>query len=148
MLKAAVLDGHLENYASAIEKFESVAQASLENNLTKWSVRDYLLKAGICILCSDDHVRAHIAFDERYPTWDMTFSDTREAKFLNVCPLSLSRALTVPLQALLAMTETSDVEGYTDTIVEFDKLSKLDAWKTTLLLRVKKTLVNEEMDFT
>lgn len=83
-LKAATLDGHLENYAKAIEKFESVAQGSLDNNLTKWSVRDYLLKAGICILCSGDHVRAHQAFDERYQAWDMTFSGTREFKFLQV----------------------------------------------------------------
>lgn len=49
---------------------------------------------------------------------------------------------------LLAMVESSDVEGFTEVIVDFDKLTKLDNWKTSLLLRVKKTIVNEEMDFT
>jgi alpha-soluble NSF attachment protein len=46
------------------------------------------------------------------------------------------------------MVESSDVEGFTEVIVEFDKLTKLDNWKTSLLLRLKKTIVNEEMDFT
>jgi alpha-soluble NSF attachment protein len=46
------------------------------------------------------------------------------------------------------MVESSDVEGFTGVIVEFDKLTKLDNWKTSLLLRLKKTIVNEEMDFT
>jgi alpha-soluble NSF attachment protein len=50
-LKAAALAAQLEQYGKAVEKFESVAAASLDNNLTKWSVRDYLLKAGICLLC-------------------------------------------------------------------------------------------------
>ncbi|KAL3894362.1 MAG: hypothetical protein SGCHY_005320 [Lobulomycetales sp.] len=134
LLKAATLASqHTQAYDTAIAQFESVAQASLDNNLTKWSVREYLLKAGLCILCTGDLVRAHQAFDERYPSWDVSFSGTREYKLL---------------QDLLAMLESSDVEGFTSVIVDFDKMTKLDNWKTALLLRVKKSIVNEEMDFT
>lgn len=51
-MKVAALAAQLGDYALAIEKFESVAAASLDNNLTKWSVREYFLKAGICHLCN------------------------------------------------------------------------------------------------
>jgi alpha-soluble NSF attachment protein len=52
-LKVAQFAGTLENYDRAIRIFEQVAEKSLGNNLTKWSVREYFLKAGICHLCSE-----------------------------------------------------------------------------------------------
>jgi alpha-soluble NSF attachment protein len=41
----------LEQYERAIEKFEQVARANVDNQLTKWSLKDYFLKAGLCHLC-------------------------------------------------------------------------------------------------
>jgi alpha-soluble NSF attachment protein len=38
----------LGQYDKAIEKFEQVAYASLDNQLTKWSLKEYFLKAGLC----------------------------------------------------------------------------------------------------
>jgi Soluble NSF attachment protein, SNAP len=43
--------GTLEEYDKAVDLFERVAAKSLDNNLTKWSVREYLFKAMICTLC-------------------------------------------------------------------------------------------------
>ncbi|KAJ3226960.1 vesicular-fusion protein S17 [Clydaea vesicula] len=123
-LKAANLAAHLEQYQKAIEKFEQVAKQSMENNLTKWSVRDYLLKAGICILCTQDYINARQALD-RYRAMDMTFEGTREFKLLN---------------DLLDALENQDVEQFTNVVFDFDKMTKLDNWKTTLLLRVKKSI--------
>jgi alpha-soluble NSF attachment protein len=51
-LKAAHLAAILGQYDNAIEKFESVAAASVDNQLTKWSVKEYFLKAGLCHLCT------------------------------------------------------------------------------------------------
>jgi hypothetical protein len=51
-LKAAHLAAVLGQYDNAIEKFESVAAASVDNQLTKWSVKEYFLKAGLCQLCT------------------------------------------------------------------------------------------------
>jgi alpha-soluble NSF attachment protein len=50
-LKVAQFAGTLEDYDRAIDLFERVASKSLDNNLTKWSVREYLFKAMICVLC-------------------------------------------------------------------------------------------------
>lgn len=39
-------------YPRAIENYEKVAKASMNNNLTKYSVKNYLFKAGIVHLAS------------------------------------------------------------------------------------------------
>lgn len=49
-------------------------------------------------------------------------------------------------------SETADFDKFTDTIAEFDSMTRLDGWKTTLLLRAKKRIQSrdevDEEDFT
>ena len=40
----------LENYPAAIASYDQVANGSLASNLTKYSVKDYWLRAGLCAL--------------------------------------------------------------------------------------------------
>ena len=54
----AELGARLERYPLAIEVYEEVAKASMDNNLLKFSVKGYLLNAGICRLCSQDAIGA------------------------------------------------------------------------------------------
>ncbi|KAH6581568.1 hypothetical protein BASA61_008987 [Batrachochytrium salamandrivorans] len=103
MLKVAMFSATLEQYEKAVDLFERVANKSLDNNLTKWSVREYLFKAGICILC---------------------------------------------IGSLLTAVENEDVEEFQGHIAGFDRLSKLDEWKVSLLLRIKKKMDQDEVDFT
>src|ERR1700694_2818850 len=49
-LKMADLAALAGQYKRAIDAYEQVALASLNSNLTKWSVKDYYLKAGACYL--------------------------------------------------------------------------------------------------
>jgi len=126
-IKVATFAGQLEQYEKAFQVFEEVASASLENQLTKYSVKDYFLKAGICHLCTSDIVGTQRAL-QRYTTQDMTFGSTREYKFL---------------EGLAEAVEAGDIEGFTEHVVEFDQLTKLDAWKTTLLLRIKQSISEE-----
>ena len=51
----AALEG---DYYKAIENFERVAKSSINNNLMKWSVKEYLLKAGICHLATNVRTEA------------------------------------------------------------------------------------------
>ncbi|KAJ8328116.1 vesicular-fusion protein S17, variant 2 [Batrachochytrium dendrobatidis] len=132
MLKVALFSATLEQYDKAIDLFERVASKSLDNNLTKWSVREYLFKAGICTICIGDSVRTHSTFD-RYKGLDASFAETRECKLL---------------EDLLKALDDGDVEEFQAHIAGFDRLSKLDEWKISLLLRVKKTLEQDEVDFT
>lgn len=68
----------------------------------------------------------------KYSTQDTTFSSTREAKFL---------------QALIEAVEAGDSEAYTGAVVEFDQVTKLDNWKTNILLKIKRS-IQEEMSLT
>ena len=47
---AADLHADLEEYAQAIARYEQVANYSLGSPLTKYSVKEYWLRAGLCAL--------------------------------------------------------------------------------------------------
>lgn len=144
LLKVATIAAQLEDYEKAIETFETVARGSVDNNLTKWSVREHLLKAGLCVMCTGDLIRAKQSVDQ-YLGMDMTFSTTRECRLLQVITNSI---ITIAnLKELLVALEEQDAEMFTNTLVDFDKMTKLDSWKTTILLKIKKT-ISQEVDFT
>ncbi|GBG75002.1 hypothetical protein CBR_g19516 [Chara braunii] len=127
-LKVASFAAQLEDYPKAIEIFEAVARESMDNNLLKYSVKNYLLQAGLCRLCQADPVAIDNSL-KRFAEIDPTFSGTREHKFL---------------VELAAACEAVDVPKFTQIVQEFDSMSRLDAWKTTLLLRTKKGLEEKE----
>ncbi|KAA8534009.1 hypothetical protein F0562_031526 [Nyssa sinensis] len=128
--KIAQFAAQLEQYQKAIEIYEEIARHSLNNNLLKYGVKGHLLNAGICQLCKGDIVAITNAL-ERYQDLDPTFSGTREYRLL---------------ADLAAAIDEEDVMKFTDAVKEFDSMTQLDAWKTTLLLRVKESLKNKELE--
>lgn len=52
-LKVADLAALEADYYKAIEHYERIGRSSINNNLMKWSVKDYFLKAGICHLATN-----------------------------------------------------------------------------------------------
>jgi alpha-soluble NSF attachment protein len=70
-----------KDYYGAIELYEKVAKTSISNNLMRWSVKEYLLKAGICQLCTGDQVGVNTAL-ERYRELDPSFAQQREHQLL------------------------------------------------------------------
>ncbi|KAG9205243.1 vesicular-fusion protein S17 [Epicoccum nigrum] len=120
-----------KDYYKAISLYEKVAKTSISNNLMRWSVKEYLLKAGICQLCTGDQVGVNAALD-RYRELDPSFSQQREHQLL--CDLA-------------AAVQDGDQEMFADKLFQFDQLSKLDKWKTTLLLRVKGQIEETGEDF-
>ncbi|EEB91606.1 hypothetical protein MPER_10008 [Moniliophthora perniciosa FA553] len=79
---AADLHADLEEYIQAITLYEQVANHSLTSALTKYSVKEYWLRAGLCALALKDDVLAKRNM-QKYTNLDATFLFTREAKFLN-----------------------------------------------------------------
>ena len=53
-------------YTRAIDAYEMVALASLNSNLTKWSVKDYYLKSGACYLANNVFLPLAIVILGRY----------------------------------------------------------------------------------
>lgn len=124
----AALDG---DYYKAIEHFEKVSTSSVSNNLMKWSVKDYFLKAGLCHLAVGDQVATNRAL-EKYRDMDPTFPSTREHQLL----VDLYEAV-----------EAGDQEVFADKLFQYDQVSKLDKWKTTILLRIKNAIEEKGEDF-
>jgi len=44
------------------------------------------------------------------------------------------------LQALIAACEDQNVDSFTDAVRDYDSISRLDQWYTTILLRIKKSI--------
>jgi alpha-soluble NSF attachment protein len=97
----------------------------------RWSVKEYLLKAGICNLCTGDLVGVDAALS-RYRDMDPSFTQQREHQLL----VDLTEAV-----------REGDDEAFADKLFQYDQLTKLDKWKTTLLLRVKNAIQKQEEDF-
>ncbi|KAI7867095.1 soluble NSF attachment protein [Spinellus fusiger] len=123
-IKVAHFAAQLELFARAIEKFEAVAVASMNNPLTQWSLKEYFLKASLCHLCVGDSVAHHRALTH-YCSMDVTFENTREYQFI---------------ERLVECIENEDEDMFTQNVHAYDQISQLDAWKTSLLLKVKKSI--------
>ncbi|XP_057431180.1 alpha-soluble NSF attachment protein 2-like [Lotus japonicus] len=128
--KVAQFAAQLEQYQKSIEIYEEIARQSLSNNLLKYGVKGHLLNAGICQLCKGDVVAISNAL-ERYQELDPTFSGTREYRLL---------------ADIAAALDEEDVVKFTDVVKDFDSMTPLDSWKTTLLLRVKEKLKAKELE--
>jgi len=124
---AADLHAELEEYPQAIQRYEQVADQSLVSALTKYSVKEYWLKACLCALAMKDSVTAK-RNTQKYMSQDPTFASTRECKFVN---------------AIIDAIQAEDQQAFTGCVVEYDQVTKLDGWKTMILLKVKHTIEGE-----
>lgn len=120
-----------EDYLKSIELYEKVATVSVTNQLMKYSVKDFLLKSGICLLAAGDMVTTNQAL-EKYRDLDPSFTSTREHQLLI---------------DLMETVEAGDPEAFADKLFQYDQVSKLDKWKTTLLLRIKNAIEEKGEDF-
>lgn len=124
----AALEG---DYYKAVENYEKVADSSLENHLMKYSVKDYWLKAGLCILATKDLVSARRNV-ERYKEKDPSFASQRECQLLS----DLTEAI-----------EAGNLEAFTEKLYAYDQMSRLDKWKTEMLIKIKNQIEEADNEF-
>ncbi|KAJ4150856.1 hypothetical protein LMH87_011586 [Akanthomyces muscarius] len=124
----AALEG---DYYKAIENYEKVAAVSINNNLMKYSVKEYFLKSGICHLASGDMVATNRAL-EKYREMDPSFATQREHLLL----VDLSEAV-----------EAKSQEQFADKLYQYDQMSKLDKWKLSMLVKVKDGIQEADDEF-
>ena len=120
--ECAALD--LEDYHRAASLFEDVARTAADNPLLKFGAKGHLLCAGICVMCSlaDDDVDVRL---ERYRDLDPQLAGSRELALLEGCASALRQC---------------DDKAFAQCVAEFDAMTRLDAWKTAMLLRVKRRI--------
>ncbi|RXK41486.1 alpha-soluble NSF attachment protein [Tremella mesenterica] len=126
--QAAELSADLQDFKRSMELYQTVADWSLTSALTKYSVKEYWLRACMCSMAMGDLVLCQRLL-ETFSTKDVTFPSTREAKFAH---------------ELMDACEQGDVERYTAAVYQYDQVTKLDNWKTAILLKIKKALEEDE----
>ena len=104
--------------------YDDLGRRCLDTNLLKFNAKGYFLQALLCALGNNDSIAATQAM-QRYESLDYTFGDSREGKFA---------------RALIDCVEGFDPEGFATACFEYDRVSKLDPWKTSMLVRVKQTI--------
>nr|ADO27973.1 alpha-soluble nsf attachment protein [Ictalurus furcatus] len=129
LLKVATYAAQLEQYQKAIQIYEQIGTYCMDNTLLKYGAKDHFFRAALCHFCVD-MLNAKLAVqrcEEMFPA----FSDARECKLL---------------RKLLDAHEAQDVDAYTSAVKEFDSITRLDQWYTAILLRIKKTIQEDEND--
>ncbi|KAK4154125.1 soluble NSF attachment protein [Chaetomidium leptoderma] len=130
-LKQADIAALQADYYTAVANYEKVADSSLENHLMKYSVKDYWMKAGLCILATKDLVSARRNLD-LYVQKDPAFAGQREYQLLT----DLADAI-----------EAGNQEAFTDKLYAYDQMSRLDKWKTEILVRIKNQIEEADNEF-
>lgn len=112
------------NLLHSAELYEKLGKDCLESNLLKYNAKGYFLQSIICHLANQDSIGASQAMN-RFSSLDYTLRDSREGKFAD---------------SLIQCVEGFDAEGFATACFEYDRISKLDPWKTTMLLSVRKAI--------
>lgn len=111
----------------AAQIYDELGRNCLESNLLKYNAKGYFLQSIFCHLAASDSIAATQAL-ERYEGVDFTFGESREGKFC---------------RQLVECVEGYDAEGFATACFEFDRISKLDPWKTSMLVKVKRSIADE-----
>ncbi|KAF0981483.1 hypothetical protein FDP41_012140 [Naegleria fowleri] len=136
IVKLAHLQAANEKYAEAIENFEKAASAAVDDRMLKWGAKEYEFKALMCYMAKMEDTEPEDITEVRnklneYKEMDVHFGDSLECKLI---------------EKLLDACEEKNVKTFTITLRDFDKIQKLDTWKTNLFLKIKDKI--KEVDLT
>lgn len=112
------------DFGRASKIYDDLGRRCLSSNLLKFNAKGYFLQAILCHLANGDDVGAEQA-GARYESLDYTFGDSREGKFANT---------------LIEAVKGYDVEEYSTACFEYDRISKLNPWQTSLLVKIKRSI--------
>mmetsp|Transcript_37606 Transcript_37606/g.42404 ORF Transcript_37606/g.42404 Transcript_37606/m.42404 type:complete len:317 (+) Transcript_37606:74-1024(+) len=112
------------DFTRASKIYDDLGRRCLSSNLLKFNAKGYFLQAILCHLASSDDVGAEQAI-AKYESLDYTFGDSREGKFAT---------------ALIDAVKGYDVEEFSTACFEYDRISKLNPWQTSILVKVKRSI--------
>lgn len=108
----------------ACKIYDDLGRRCLSSNLLKFNAKGYFLQSILCHLAGGDDVGAEQA-SAKYESLDYTFGDSREGKFAT---------------ALIDAIKGYDVESFSTACFEYDRISKLNPWQTSILVKVKRSI--------
>lgn len=111
----------------AAQIYEDLGRNCLDSNLLKYNAKGYFVQSVLCHLANGDSIAGEQAV-AKYTNLDYTFGDSREGQFC---------------RSLVECMENYDSEGFATACYEYDRISKLDDWKTSILVRVKRGIEDQ-----
>lgn len=135
MLKVAQFAAEEGNAARAAGIYESNGKEGLSSRLGAFGAKAHLTMALLCYLALGDAVQVTNKLDE-YKSLDVSFPASRECQFI---------------EKLVQAGEDMNIEDFSEACADFDRITPLDALKTSLLLRAKEHIVDAsggEVDLT
>ena len=137
-LKKAYYLATLKQYKQAITIYKKVAIDSVNNILIRFSVKDYLFRAMLCHLAffaeQDElnrNIELCISAHEEYINIDVNYEDSREG---------------ILIQSLLKGIEEENFTVIMSSIRDYDRINKLDFWKSSMLLKIKELYDENDSD--
>jgi alpha-soluble NSF attachment protein len=112
----------------AAQLYDQLGRNCLDSNLLKFNAKGYFLQSILCSLANNDAVGAEQAL-AKYEGVDYTFGESREGKFA---------------RQLVECVAGMDVESFATACFEYDRISKLDPWKTSMLVKVKRSIQDDD----
>mmetsp|Transcript_16287 Transcript_16287/g.15611 ORF Transcript_16287/g.15611 Transcript_16287/m.15611 type:complete len:299 (-) Transcript_16287:212-1108(-) len=122
LLKIANLSSAADDFSKAGEIFESLGRESMGSRLGAYSAKGHFLQCCLCYLALGDGVAMRAKLDD-FKNLDYSFPPSRE------CDL---------LEKLLTASDNFNAEEFAQACADFDRISPLDPWKTTVLLKAKR----------
>ncbi|KAL6926431.1 hypothetical protein ACO0SA_003921 [Hanseniaspora valbyensis] len=114
----------------AIKTYQTLIENNLAKNTNTWSLKDYYLKIGLLQLLLTDSVAAERTLNEA----KQKLSDDKDCKEFQL------------LAKLIECYQEQDLDLMSQTLMQFDKFQKLDNWKTTILLKIKESMIGNDED--
>ncbi|RYD70704.1 MAG: hypothetical protein EOP84_26230 [Verrucomicrobiaceae bacterium] len=133
LLKVAQFSAEGGGYAKAAQIFEASGRDSLQSRLGAFSARGHFFMALLCFLALGDTVQVANKVAD-YRSADHSFASSRECAFV---------------EKLVGSIEAMDSEAFAEACADFDRISPLDPLKTSLLLKAKHLIPdNNDVDNT
>jgi len=129
--KVAFLSANMKQFDKSAQIFEQLGATSMESKLLSFGAKKHFLHAGMCLLARGDAVAGRMACD-RFGQLDLSFASSREGQLL---------------AELIAAFEQYDADAFSESLAKYDRVSTLDGWETSVLLKVK-TLILETSEAT
>ena len=128
-LKRAEMLGEMDMFEESAQIFEQEGDKAMLSPMLQFGARELYLKAGILYLAMGDAVSAKIACD-RFHQKDPRFDGTRESTLL---------------KGVTAAFADSDLDAFREKLAEYDQVSRLDNWKSKLLLKAVQKLESPDL---
>lgn len=124
-LLSAALDPPELHRASQI--YDKLGTQCLDSSLLKYNAKGYYLQSIFCHLANGDAIASAQAL-QKFGNLDFTLVDSREGKFC---------------ARLIDCVENFDSDDFATACYEYDRISKLNPWQTSMLVKVKRSIEDE-----